>query len=224
MNILAIETSLGLHSVAVRAGAAMTVRSQDREASRAETVVLLIQQTMREAGLAYADLDLIAAATGPGSFTAIRTGLSAARGIALAAGKPVVGATSLEVIAAEVVSRSLVTSRFAVALDARKDELYVEVFDASSLSTGEPVLMARSQARALRADGVLAAAGPGAAILADWLGDGIPSLGRDIVPTAARLALMAPSLARDRPASPVYIRPADAKPPSPDAIVPRRSP
>jgi tRNA threonylcarbamoyl adenosine modification protein YeaZ len=224
MNILAVETSLGVHSVAVQAGAVLTVRSQDREASRAETVVLLIQQTMREAGLAYADLDLIAAATGPGSFTAIRTGLAAARGIALAAGKPVVGATSLEVIAAEVAANARVTGRFAVALDARKDEIYIEVFDAGGVSVGEPSLMARSEAGALRAEGVVAVAGPGADILAGWLDDAIPAVGLAIVPTAARLALMAPTLARDRRASPAYIRPADAKPPSPDTAVPRVSP
>jgi tRNA threonylcarbamoyl adenosine modification protein YeaZ len=224
MNILAVETSLGVHSVAVRAGAVMTVRSQDREASRAETVVMLIQQAMREAGLAYADLDLIAAATGPGSFTAIRTGLAAARGIALAAGKPVVGATSLEVIAAEVAANALVTGRFAVALDARKDELYVQVFDAGGVSAGDPVLMARSGARALRDEGLVAVAGPGADILAGWLDDATPAIGLDIVPTAARLAIMGPTLARDRRASPVYIRPADAKPSSPDAAVPRVAP
>jgi len=50
------------------------------------------RSVIRQSGLGFADLDRIAATTGPGSFTGLRVGLSAARGIALAADRPVVGA------------------------------------------------------------------------------------------------------------------------------------
>ena len=58
---------------------------------------------MEQAGIGFAALDRIAVTTGPGSFTGLRVGLSAARGIALAADKPVVGVTTLTAYAAPVV-------------------------------------------------------------------------------------------------------------------------
>ena len=60
----------------------------------------LIARVMKEAAIGFAALDRIAVTTGPGSFTGLRVGLSAARGIALAAGKPVVGVTTLTAYAA----------------------------------------------------------------------------------------------------------------------------
>ena len=55
----------------------------------AEALMPLIARVMERAGIGFADLDRIAVTTGPGSFTGLRVGIAAARGIALAAGKPV---------------------------------------------------------------------------------------------------------------------------------------
>ena len=65
--------------------------SQAMKRGHAEALMPLIGRVIKEAGIAFADLDRVAVTTGPGSFTGLRVGLSAARGIALAANKPVVG-------------------------------------------------------------------------------------------------------------------------------------
>src|SRR5437016_3181046 len=70
----------------------------------AEALMPLLARVMKQSGIAFAALDRVAATTGPGSFTGLRVGLSAARGIALAASKPVVGITTLSAYAAPHVS------------------------------------------------------------------------------------------------------------------------
>ena len=66
----------------------------------AEALMPLIARVMDAAALGFAELDRIAVTTGPGSFTGLRVGIAAARGIALAAGKPAVGLTTLAAFAA----------------------------------------------------------------------------------------------------------------------------
>ena len=100
----------------------------------AEALMPLIARVMKASGIAFAALDRIAVTTGPGSFTGLRVGLSAARGIALAAGKPVVGVTTLTAYAAPVVSENGEHPVIS-AIDARHDHVYFQVVsgDGSSL-------------------------------------------------------------------------------------------
>src|SRR5207245_7803218 len=70
----------------------------------AEAVMPLIARVMDLAGVEFAELDRIAVSTGPGSFTGLRVGISAARGIALAAGKPAVGLSTLAALAAPLIA------------------------------------------------------------------------------------------------------------------------
>ena len=74
--------------------------SQPMVRGHAEALMPLIARVMERAGLDFAALDRIAVTTGPGSFTGLRVGIAAARGIALAAGKPAVGLTTLAAFAA----------------------------------------------------------------------------------------------------------------------------
>ena len=92
----------------------------------AEALMPLIARVMKASGIAFASLDRIAVTTGPGSFTGLRVGLSAARGIALAAGKPVVGLTTLTAYAAPVVARNSEQPVIS-AIDARHDHVYFQV-------------------------------------------------------------------------------------------------
>ena len=107
MLILAIDTALDACAAAVldtSAGKLIALESQAMKRGHAEALMPLIARVMKASGVAFAALDRIAATTGPGSFTGLRVGLSAARGIALAAGKPVVGVTTLTAFAAPIVS------------------------------------------------------------------------------------------------------------------------
>lgn len=68
---------------------------------QAEAIAGLAQDALTEARLGFSDLDRIAVATGPGSFTGVRVGLAFARGLALALGAPCIGVSTLEILALE---------------------------------------------------------------------------------------------------------------------------
>src|SRR5882672_1570381 len=107
MLILAIDTALDACAAAVldtSAGQLIAAESQAMKRGHAEALMPLIARVMKEAGLPFTALDRIAVTTGPGSFTGLRVGLSAARGIALAAGKPAVGVTTLTAFAAPYIA------------------------------------------------------------------------------------------------------------------------
>src|SRR6202023_3460064 len=126
MLILAIDTALDACAAGVLdidAGRVIAQESLAMKRGHAEALMPLIARVIKESGIAFASLDRIAVTTGPGSFTGLRVGLSAARGIALAASKPVVGLTTLTAYAAPVVSENgehLIIS----AIDARHDHAY----------------------------------------------------------------------------------------------------
>src|ERR1700694_5061493 len=103
MRVLAIDTALAACSAAVLdTGRAAIIASETRVMARghAEAIMPLIARVMDQAEIEFAELDRIAVTTGPGSFTGLRVGISAARGIALAAAKPAIGLTTLSGFAA----------------------------------------------------------------------------------------------------------------------------
>ncbi len=101
MKILAIETSMGRTSVALkRPGEPMLAKRIPSGRGQAEQLIPLIGALMEEANLPFASLTRVAVCIGPGGFSGIRTGVAAARGIGLAARIPVVGATSFRIMAA----------------------------------------------------------------------------------------------------------------------------
>src|ERR1700749_3269007 len=105
MLILAIDTALEACAVALLdTGTSKVIASESQAMKRghAEALMPMIARVMKESDLTFAALDRLAVTSGPGSFTGLRVGLSAARGIALAAGKPVVGITTLSAYAAPV--------------------------------------------------------------------------------------------------------------------------
>jgi tRNA threonylcarbamoyladenosine biosynthesis protein TsaB len=102
VKVLAIDTTLQASSVAVTAEGKLCAHlTEGMERGHAERLALMTDSAMREAGVAFADLDRIAVTTGPGSFTGVRVGLAFARGLAVALGKPCIGLSTLEVLARE---------------------------------------------------------------------------------------------------------------------------
>src|ERR1700746_987571 len=103
MLVLAIDCALDACSAAVldsQLGAIVASQSRIMARGHAEALMRLIARVMEEAGPAFTRLDRIAVTVGPGSFTGLRVGISAARGIALAAGKQAVGLSTLAGLAA----------------------------------------------------------------------------------------------------------------------------
>ena len=219
MLILAIDTALDACAAAVLdtgANKLIAEESQAMKRGHAEALMPLIARVMKASGVAFAALDRIAVTTGPGSFTGLRVGLSAARGIALAAGKPVVGLTTLTAYAAPVVSENNAHPVIS-AIDARHDHVYFQMTggDGSSLITPRvaPIAEALDAARF----GAAHLVGNAAKILADrWPSDAPPpfrvdpSPAPDIAWVAWLGAAVDPETA---PARPYYLRAPDAKPP-----------
>ena len=219
MLILAIDTALDACAAAVLdtgANKLVAEESQAMKRGHAEALMPLIARVMKASGVAFAALDRIAVTTGPGSFTGLRVGLSAARGIALAAGKPVVGLTTLTAYAAPVVSENNAHPVIS-AIDARHDHVYFQVTggDGSPLITPRvaPIAEALDAARF----GAAHLVGNAAKILADrWPSDAPPpfrvdpSPAPDIAWVAWLGAAVDPETA---PARPYYLRAPDAKPP-----------
>src|SRR2546430_12544957 len=128
MLILAIDPALDAVAAGcwdTDAGKLIAQESQPMKRGHAEALMPLIARVMKESGIAFFSLDRIAVTTGPGSFTGLRVGLSAARGIALAANKPVVGLTTLTAYAAPAVTQNGEQPGIA-AIAARHDPLYLQ--------------------------------------------------------------------------------------------------
>ena len=89
-----------------------------------------LERLLALAGWGYADIDLFASATGPGSFTGVRCGVATVQGLALATAKPCVGFSSLAMLA---MNFSLASLPVCPLLDARKNEVYGALYDLSAI-------------------------------------------------------------------------------------------
>src|SRR5215472_18944160 len=150
MLILAIDTALDACAAAVLDSGTsnvIAIESQAMKRGHAEALMPLIARVMKQSALPFAALDRIAVTTGPGSFTGLRVGLSAARGIGLATGKPVVGLTTLSAYAAPVVSEAGEQPVIS-AIDARHDHVYLQVVSGDGSSLVRPKLASVEEALA----------------------------------------------------------------------------
>lgn len=127
MKILALETSAKAVSVAVvEDGAVLAAAYQNIGLTHSVTLMPLMDGMLHNAGLTAADMDLIAVAAGPGSFTGLRIGVSAAKGLAWALGLPCCGVSTLEAMAENV---RMFEGTVICAMDARRQQIYNAVFD-----------------------------------------------------------------------------------------------
>jgi tRNA threonylcarbamoyladenosine biosynthesis protein TsaB len=202
--ILGLDTCLNACGVAVTDGDRVLAAAREPMArGHQERLATLAQATAAQAGVAFTDLDRIGVTIGPGSFTGLRVGLAFAKGLAAALGVPAIGVGVLEGLAAEAPA-----GRTLAAVDARRDQLYLQAFDdgaelgpARALSVADALaLTATLQPATLVGSGapLLAAAAPGARI--------IPAESVDPVQTA-RLAACRPIV----PPLPLYLRAPDAR-------------
>ena len=140
LRILAIDTALEACSAAILdtdRRDAVTSRSLPMTRGHAEALVPLVAAVISDANVEFAALDRIAVTVGPGSFTGLRVGVAAARGIALATGKPAVGLTTLAALAAPFFAADETRPLMAV-IDARHDRVYMQLFDPGGRSLLAP--------------------------------------------------------------------------------------
>ena len=217
MLILAIDTALDACSAGVLdtdAARLIALESQPMKRGHAEALMPLIARVIKQAGIAFASFDRIAVTTGPGSFTGLRVGLSAARGIALAADKPVVGLTTLTAYAAPVVSENAEQPVIS-AIDARHDQVYFQVVSGDGRSLIRPRVAPIEEALRASRFGAPHLVGNAAGILADrWPTDALPPFRVDAqpAPDIAWVAWLGAAVNPDTaPARPYYLRAPDAK-------------
>jgi tRNA threonylcarbamoyladenosine biosynthesis protein TsaB len=220
MIILAIDTALDACSAAVvdtAANRTIALKAQPMKRGHAEALMPLIARVMKESGIAFTALDRIAVTTGPGSFTGLRVGLSAARGIALAAEKPVVGVTTLTAFAAPLVAENT-GDPILSAIDARHDHVYFQVVRGDGTQLIKPKVAPIAEALEAAHLGAPRLVGNAAKILADrWPAQSAPPsrVDQQAAPDITWLAWMGAAVNPETaPPRPFYLRAPDAKPPA----------
>lgn len=218
MRILAIDTALPSVSVCVLdegAAAPVAMESMAMDKGHAEALMPMIERVMARVEGGFATLDRVAATVGPGSFTGIRIGVAAARGIALARRLDVVGVSTLSAFAAPLLADNAHTL-VAAAIDARHGHVYFSAYGPGGQLLASPRILPLNEACRLLAGGKARVAGSGAVLLRDESGRANPDIivanpasAPDII-AVARLGLAAdPAIA---PARPLYVKPPDATP------------
>ena len=228
MIVLAVDTAGSACSAAIlRDGAAAARRSEVMRRGQAERLVPMVVSMVDEAGLGLSDIDLFAVTVGPGAFTGLRIGLAACAGMALAAGRPIIGIGNLEAAARAVPADRIDSGTLLVALDSRRAELFAQPFDASHRPLAEPACLAPEALYSLLPDGPVLVTGDAADPAAEALSrtHGPASVSRfegagpaDPMIVATLAAERAGQAGHEAPA-PLYLRPPDATPaPAPRPI------
>lgn len=130
MKILALETSAKAVSAAVTEdGRVLASGFQDTGLTHSRTLMPIVEHIMKNAELTMAEIDAVAVAVGPGSFTGIRIGVSAAKGLAFAADRPAVGVSTLAAMARNA---AFADGLVVCAMDARRNQIYNALFEAKN--------------------------------------------------------------------------------------------
>ena len=225
MNILALDTCFNACSVAVGldiggTAASKHVLCEPMQRGHAERLAQMIRQVMDMAQTDFDRLERIIVTTGPGSFTGMRVGVATARALALAADLPVIGISSMAVMAlSSDINRDsgVQFDHLAVIVDARRDQVYAQLFshDGQEIKT-QPQLLSIADAAQLGGSGAIVFAGSGAEPVANAAIDAgrtvsvqttslQPNIG-DYVWSAAQLPVGTGLV------KPLYLRAPDAKP------------
>jgi tRNA threonylcarbamoyl adenosine modification protein YeaZ len=184
----------------------------------------LIARVMDAGRCEFAELDRIAVTVGPGSFTGLRVGISAARGIALAAGKPAYGVTTLAAYSAPIIADDDKCTTVA-AIDARHQHVYLQVFGPGGRTLVAPRIASIADALSAVSGDRVRVVGTGAEmLLAAWpahhpLPFKVENRRSPDIAWVARLA--AGATESPSPPKPLYLRAPDAQPQD-AARLPRR--
>lgn len=217
--VLAFDCAGAASSAVVwRDGRVLARQERAQRHGQAEVLMPMIQAALAEAGLDYGALSAIATTTGPGSFTGLRVGLAAARGLALATGLRAVGVSTFEAAAHAVTEEERRGRAVLAAIDSRRDEIFVQSFDASLAPLAGPATLAPDAAAAAAPDGALVLTGDATAPLVAALAargrKTMVARGAGAIDAAIVAALAAARLGeKDLPAlRPLYLRPPDTTP------------
>jgi len=214
MNILAIDTAAAFCSACVYDVQAAEEKGRavlDLGKGHAEHVMDVIEEALGRARLSFKEMDAIAVSVGPGSFTGLRVGISAARGLALALKIPAIGVTTLEALAAE--ARAAFPDRSVLCALGRAEPVAMAQFDAAGHCLDGPRLTSVENLVRIAREGRPLLVGDAAERIAGEADEhfdiGSRAATSDIL-FYARVAASRP--AADEKPKPLYLRAPDAKP------------
>lgn len=142
MRVLAFDCAGAQCAAALLDGSAMIGNARiDADRGHAQFLMPLLVDLVTGAGLTFGEIDRFAVTTGPGSFTGIRVALAAATGLHLGTGKPVIGIPVFDVVAAAARDVGFAQSRLLVAIESRRDECFVQLFNAAAAPLGAPEML-----------------------------------------------------------------------------------
>lgn len=214
MIVLALDTALEACSVALGRGERLLAhRYAECGKAHAEILMPMIQAVLGEAQRDVSSIERIGVTIGPGSFTGLRTGLAAARGLALTLGRPAVGVTTCAVLAAGAPQGK----PLAVAIDARRSEIYFAAYDGKGgeIISARALTIVDAVGLLSKHGGTWRIAGSGSQALAHALAE--TDVNAEVVanvvwPDAANmLGLIARAVPGESPPRPLYLRAVDAK-------------
>ncbi|MBF9233148.1 tRNA (adenosine(37)-N6)-threonylcarbamoyltransferase complex dimerization subunit type 1 TsaB [Microvirga alba] len=218
MRVLAIDTALGACSACIfQAGEAEPLASESiaMERGHAEALLPLLDRLSSHVEGGFDSLDRVAVTVGPGSYTGLRVGISAARGIGLALGIPVIGVATLSAFLAPLMAGNQ-RGLFTAAIDAKHGHIYIQAIAFGGRTIIPPGLMNYRDALRLLGSGPLLVTGSAAtALAAEARAQGIEAiigestLAPDIAWVARLGAIADPAQALPKP---LYLRDPDAKP------------
>ncbi|HRN84968.1 MAG TPA: tRNA (adenosine(37)-N6)-threonylcarbamoyltransferase complex dimerization subunit type 1 TsaB [Hyphomicrobium sp.] len=222
MNTLAFDTCFGACSAAATWSSAEGIggafRFERMARGHAERLLPMVAEVMAEAPFGFSEIERIVVTTGPGTFTGQRVGIAAARALSLATGAPIAPLSSLAVMAytaAQALGAEADGKVLAVAVDARRGEIYVQAFAGSGwIALDAPHLLTPDAAvRTLEGRDVLAV-GSGADLLAEAASRAGVSLSARLGALEADIRFVpeAAIVPYETPPKPLYLRPPDAKP------------
>nr|WP_074221585.1 tRNA (adenosine(37)-N6)-threonylcarbamoyltransferase complex dimerization subunit type 1 TsaB [Rhodovulum sp. ES.010] len=215
-TILAFDTSLPQISAAVLSGGIVVEREEAMHRGQAERLIPLLADLMTATGVTWRDMDLIAVGIGPGNFTGTRISVAAARGLALGLGIPAIGVSLFEVLRDPQTPSTEPAAL--LSLEAPRGMAIVQAF--SNGKPNAPPQVIDPAARPLDLDLPHGAAVRGfrADEIARPFGSSFEAVGpAQVAARMARLAALRAGEADFDPAArpaPLYVRPADAKPPA----------
>ena len=220
MKILALETSAKAVSCAVAAeGLLIASAWQQTGLTHSRTLMPMVESMLQNSDLALSDMDAIAVAVGPGSFTGLRIGIAAAKGLAWGAEKPCIAVSTLEAMATPL--RHMEGHVILCAMDARRQQIYNALFLAQGdslarLCPDRAIALEELAAEVQSGTRPITVVGDGAALCHGFLTQaGIPCALAPIhlrTQSAVGVALAAEGLAKEgkllsaQDLSPVYLR------------------
>lgn len=214
MIVLAIDTASALCAACVydsSTGKELGRTVLDLGKGHAEHLMTVVNDTIRQADVDFGRLERIAVAVGPGSFTGVRVGVSAARGFAVALKIPAVGVTTLEALAQQ--AREAAGPRTVMAaLDGGRGEIHLGVYDEAGTALAGPLATTLDGAAAIAREHSPLLVGSAADAVAREAGAGLETgASGSTADIGVYARLGAAKQAGEKP-RPLYLREADAKP------------